>query len=410
MHKFWLVFKHVYLKNIKSGSWIFMVVFPVLLIMLAVGVGYLASVMENNTKVAVVSDTPIQMKIPDVKVENTTAAKADKLLKSEKVEGVLEIKMTPEVSGKLTMQDDAPDSLKINVTQALSTLKLQVTAAKLKLAPKDVAELVTPATLTSNSVKVDDGKIVTKDESAAALNRILAVTITVVIMIVTMIYGSLVAQEIATEKGTRIMETLLSAVSAKTQFYAKVFAVMGLLLTQVAIYALAIAVSVPFLKQIKMVKQVLEMVDLSALLGVVPLMALLFLLVGTFTYAVLAALAGSLVSSVEQVQMAVMPLSMLGLVGYFLSLTAQAGDSWFVSVASYIPFLNISVMPVRVALNQASFAEGWISLGVAVVFMVLFTMLVAKVYKSNVLVYSDSGLLKGFKRSLQIMKAEKNQK
>ena len=105
-----------------------------------------------------------------------------------------------------------------------------------------------------------------------------------------------------------------------------------------------------------------------------------------------------------------MPLSMLGLVGYFLSLTAQAGDSWFVSVASYIPFLNISVMPVRVALNQASFAEGWISLGVAVVFMVLFTMLVAKVYKSNVLVYSDSGLLKGFKRSLQIMKAEKNQK
>lgn len=410
MHKFWLVFKHVYLKNIKSGSWIFMVVFPVLLIMLAVGVGYLASGMENNTKVAVVSDTPIQMKIPDVKVENTTAAKADKLLKSEKVEGVLEIKMTPEVSGKLTMQDDAPDSLKINVTQALSTLKLQVTAAKLKLAPKDVAELVTPATLTSNSVKVDDGKIVTKDESAAALNRILAVTITVVIMIVTMIYGSLVAQEIATEKGTRIMETLLSAVSAKTQFYAKVFAVMGLLLTQVAIYALAIAVSVPFLKQIKMVKQVLEMVDLSALLGVVPLMALLFLLVGTFTYAVLAALAGSLVSSVEQVQMAVMPLSMLGLVGYFLSLTAQAGDSWFVSVASYIPFLNISVMPVRVALNQASFAEGWISLGVAVVFMVLFTMLVAKVYKSNVLVYSDSGLLKGFKRSLQIMKAEKNQK
>lgn len=410
MHKFWLVFKHVYLKNIKSGSWIFMVVFPVLLIMLAVGVGYLASVMENNTKVAVVSDTPIQMKIPDVKVENTTAAKADKLLKSEKVEGVLEIKMTPEVSGKLTMQDDAPDSLKINVTQALSTLKLQVTAAKLKLAPKDVAELVTPATLTSNSVKVDDGKIVTKDESAAALNRILAVTITVVIMIVTMIYGSLVAQEIATEKGTRIMETLLSAVSAKTQFYAKVFAVMGLLLTQVAIYALAIAVAVPFLKQIKMVKQVLEMVDLSALLGVVPLMALLFLLVGTFTYAVLAALAGSLVSSVEQVQMAVMPLSMLGLVGYFLSLTAQAGDSWFVSVASYIPFLNISVMPVRVALNQASFAEGWISLGVAVVFMVLFTMLVAKVYKSNVLVYSDSGLLKGFKRSLQIMKAEKNQK
>lgn len=387
-----------------------MVVFPVLLIMLAVGVGYLASGMENNTKVAVVSDTPIQMKIPDVKVENTTAAKADKLLKSEKVEGVLEIKMTPEVSGKLTMQDDAPDSLKINVTQALSTLKLQVTAAKLKLAPKDVAELVTPATLTSNSVKVDDGKIVTKDESAAALNRILAVTITVVIMIVTMIYGSLVAQEIATEKGTRIMETLLSAVSAKTQFYAKVFAVMGLLLTQVAIYALAIAVAVPFLKQIKMVKQVLEMVDLSALLGVVPLMALLFLLVGTFTYAVLAALAGSLVSSVEQVQMAVMPLSMLGLVGYFLSLTAQAGDSWFVSVASYIPFLNISVMPVRVALNQASFAEGWISLGVAVVFMVLFTMLVAKVYKSNVLVYSDSGLLKGFKRSLQIMKAEKNQK
>lgn len=405
--KFWLVFKHVYLKNVRSGSWLFMVIFPILLLGISGGVGYIAGSNASDTKLALVADAPLHVDGVHF-TKPTTTAKAQIMLEQDKVDGILTVTTKPTIGGQLTIKADATKAgVEAPITQVLSGMKLQATAAALKLPAKDVQALITPAAVTTKSVTVKDGKVTTKDTRGDILNRVFAMTITILIMLITMVYGSLVAQEIATEKGTRIMESLLAAVSATTQFYGKIMAIMALLLTQVALYAVAIAGAWPWLSSLDVVQGFLSGLDLSSLWGAPFAISIAFLLVGTFTYAVLAALAGSLVASIEQVQMAVMPLSMLGMIGYVLSFVAQSGSMMLIKVLAYVPFLNISLMPVELALGHATLTQALISLGIAVVFMVGFTALVARVYRSNVLVYSESGLLKGLRRSLQIMQAEK---
>ena len=126
------------------------------------------------------------------------------------------------------------------------------------------------------------------------------------------------------------------------------------------------------------------------------------------TFSVLAALTGSLVSNQEQVQQAAMPISMLGLVGYFITIAAQSGDSMLAQIASYVPFLNVFVMPTQMSLGRASMGEAWISIAISIAFFALFTMFTVKVYRNNVLVYSGSGLWKSMKTSFSIWKSERH--
>jgi ABC-2 type transport system permease protein len=221
----------------------------------------------------------------------------------------------------------------------------------------------------------------------------------------------MLAQEIATEKGSRIMEILLSSVSAATQFFAKLTAILLLLVTQLAIYAVAGGLSWTWLKHQSFVKEILPSVDLSVLWSTTSLIAILFFIIGTMTFAVLAALLGSLVANQEQVNTAVMPISLLALAGYFLSIMAQAGDSMLIKVFSYIPFINVELMPVRLALQHTTLLAAGISLAIAVIFLIAFTFMVVKVYQTNVLVYSEAGVIKAMRQSFRIWQAErKNQK
>ena len=137
------------------------------------------------------------------------------------------------------------------------------------------------------------------------------------------------------------------------------------------------------------------------------LMFIIFFIIAVLTYSVLAALTGSLVANQEQVQQAVMPISMLGLLGYIFALVAQGGDSLVVKIVSFIPFVGPSVMPVRLAMSFATISDAVISILISVIFLGLFTWFTAKAYKSNVLVYNQSGFLKSIRSTISIMKAER---
>ncbi|CAR89858.1 Putative protein without homology [Lacticaseibacillus rhamnosus Lc 705] len=134
---------------------------------------------------------------------------------------------------------------------ALSGLKLSSTAASMHLTPAQVTALTQPPVVTSKTVAIEDGKQVPKSDSTQLMNHGVAVVSMVLILMVTMVYGSILAQEIATEKGSRIMEILLSSVSATTQFFGKLAGIFALLLTQLAIYLVAGLIGWQFLKKPK---------------------------------------------------------------------------------------------------------------------------------------------------------------
>lgn len=56
MHKFWVVMSQVYKKNVKSGSWIFLVLSPLLFLAVGVGIAFYVAKTQAPAQVAVVSD------------------------------------------------------------------------------------------------------------------------------------------------------------------------------------------------------------------------------------------------------------------------------------------------------------------------------------------------------------------
>lgn len=415
MSKFWVVFGQVYKKNVKSGAWLSLVISPIVAMVVMAGIGWLTAQSASDATIAVVADNPAIVKVlneadDDATYKAMSAKQADKKFNAETVDGILTVTTQPQVTADYLANSSAKGSASIMVVESvLSQLNTVQTAAALKLTAKETAALTTPVKLKSKTVAIEDGKRVKKNDMTAFVNMAFAFLLTIFIFIIVLTYGSLLAQEIATEKGSRIMEILLSSVSATTQFFAKIAGMMALLLTQVVAYVIAGAIAWQFVGHQAFVRDFLKEVDLSVLWSSTSLIAGLFFVLGVLTFSVLAALMGSLVSNQEQVQAAVMPLSLFSLISYVLGFMAQAGDSMLLTVASYLPFLNIGMMPVQLALGHATAGQAVISLVIGTVFLIGFTAVTVAIYRSNVLVYSDASIWKGMRQSFSIWRAERRQ-
>ncbi|MCP0886053.1 ABC transporter permease [Ligilactobacillus sp. WILCCON 0076] len=401
MNKFWIITKRVYCKNLKSGSWLFLVFSPLILVIIAAGIIYYISQNNQPVQVAVVSNNYVVTQFlkkssnSEIQYENLTAKQANKKLINKEITGILKVKTKPVISAKYVELSNAETSLAIRKVQAtLYGLKLNQTATQLHLTVTQLHSLASPVQVKKEIVSIENGKQIVKSNSTSVFNYVLSTGLTIFIMLIITIYGQIVAQEIAIEKGSRIMEILLTSVSATTHFFAKLTAILFLLITQLSIYFVIGKISWMWLKEQTLVKSFLPSVNIPMCWSTYSLTIILFFIIGTMTFAVLAALLGSLVSNQEQINMAVMPISLLALAGYFLSLMALSGDSTLVKFFSYIPFINIELMPVRLSLQHTTLIAANISLAIAALFLTGLTFLATKVYQSNILVYSKTGLIK----------------
>ncbi|MEM5199604.1 ABC transporter permease, partial [Enterococcus faecium] len=81
-----------------------------------------------------------------------------------------------------------------------------------------------------------------------------------------------------------------------------------------------------------------------------------------------------------------------------------------VKVTSFIPLISSYIMPVRLATETASTMEAIVSLVILAVFGIILTIFSARLYKSNVLVYSEGGMIQSLKQSISILKNEQKHK
>ena len=137
-----------------------------------------------------------------------------------------------------------------------------------------------------------------------------------------------------------------------------------------------------------------------------------FFIIGILVFAVLAALCGSLVSKPEDTAKAVQPIMYIGLIGYMIGITFGTNDpqNIVVKVTSFIPLISSYIMPVRLATETASTMEAIVSLVILAVFGIILTIFSARLYKSNVLVYSEGGMIQSLKQSISILKNEQKHK
>ena len=227
-----------------------------------------------------------------------------------------------------------------------------------------------------------------------------------------MIYIGIISQEIATEKGSRIMEIVLSSISATQHFFGKMIGIGLVILTQLAIYVVLFFVGRFIFNQMNFDLSFLSLpFSLSEMLSKAMndlLLGGLFALIGILTYSSLAGFLGSLVSKVEDVNKVSAPLILLGVVGFYIGMYALAStNNAIVKIGSLVPFFTPFVMPFRVAAETVTSTEILLSIVITIVFMVICLWVSAMFYKSNVLVTSDKGLFATLKRSYQLLKSER---
>ena len=396
MRNMWVVIKETYLRHVKSWSFFFMVISPFFFIALTGGISYLqGSSMAKNSKVAVVTTVPsVAEGLKDtngINFDYQDEASAQAAIKDEKIKGYLTIDQEDSVIKAVYHGETSLETgIKLAVTNKLNELQGQLNRSAANLSQEQEKRLSQTVDFTE---KIDESK-----ENKKIVQTIAAAGLGFFLYMILITYASVTAQEVASEKGTKIMEVVFSSIRASHYFYARMLALLLVILTHIGIYvvgglaAILLFKDLPILAQSGILNHIGEAFSLNTLL---------FVLVSLFMYVVLAAFLGSMVSRPEDAGKALSPLMILIIAG-FVGVTSlgAAGDNLVLKIGSYIPFISTFFMPFRAINGYASGLEAWISLAITVIFAVTATAFIGRMYASLVLQTDDLGLWKSFKRAL----------
>ena len=373
-----------------------MVISPFLFLALSVGIGYLqGSSMAKNSKIAVVT-TVLSVEeglksTNGINFDYKDEASAQEAIKDEKIKGYLTIDQEGSVLKAVYHGETSLETgIKLAVTTKLNELQYQLNRSEAHLSQEQEQHL---AQTIQFSEQIDESK-----ESKKMVQTFAAAGLGFFLYMILITYASVTAQEVASEKGTKIMEVVFSSIRASHYFYARMIALLLVILTHIGIYVVGGLGAILFFKDMPFLA---NSGILSHLGEAFSMNTLLFVLVSLFMYVVLAAFLGSMVSRPEDSGKALSPLMLLIMVG-FIGVTAlgSSGDNLVLKIGSYIPFISTFFMPFRAINGYASSIEAWISLAITVVFAVTATAFIGRMYASLVLQTDDLGIWKTFKRAL----------
>ncbi|WP_311488027.1 ABC transporter permease [uncultured Streptococcus sp.] len=396
MRNMWVVIKETYLRHIKSWSFFFMVISPFLFLALSVGIGYLqGSSMAKNSKIAVVTTVPsVEEELKGtngINFDYKDEASAQTAIKDEKIKGYLTVDQEDSVIKAVYHGETSLESgIKLAVTNKLNELQYQLNRSAANLSQEQEKRLSQTVDFTE---KIDESK-----ENKKIVQTIAAAGLGFFLYMILITYASVTAQEVASEKGTKIMEVVFSSIRASHYFYARMLALLLVILTHIGIYVVGGLVAIMLFKDLPFLAQAGILDHLGDAFS---LNTLLFILVSLFMYVVLAAFLGSMVSRPEDSGKALSPLMIL-IIGGFFGVTAlgAAGDNLILKIGSYIPFISTFFMPFRAINGYANGLEAWISLAITIAFAVTATVFIGRMYASLVLQTDDLGPWKTFKRAL----------
>lgn len=207
-----------------------------------------------------------------------------------------------------------------------------------------------------------------------ALGYFVSVAFGVLFFLAASLFGTQIAQSVVEEKSTRIVEILLSAVSARALLTGKVLGnsvlAVGQIVSMAAIALIGLAVT----------GDSVTLADLGAPI----LWFVAFFVVGFVMVAAMFAATASLVSRSEEIGSATAPVTTLIMVPYMLTFVAT-GNETLSRVLAWVPFSAPISMPSLVFSGDALWWEPIGSLAVLVLTTVVVLALGQQIYRNSLL-------------------------
>ena len=376
-------------KQIKSPAFWAMVFVPILVMLIPVGINYFLAKSDANklgsdgNKYQIVADENISPFFKGMENEYKLVNKdeAEKALETEKIKSYGEIS---EKNGQVflvietkTMDDKALSKLPLFANEIQNAINIKNAG----LNEKQIGIFSTKADVKVN--QLDKGKSL----MVYAFYFILLMFMYFMLIM----YSNILVVDIATEKGSKMIEFIFSSVSAKDYFAGKILGNFLAIIVHSIIYIVLGVVSYFIIKS----KGLLDMVkidlrfDQSSLIIIGEIF--LFIILSLLAYMIIAAMLGSLASKQEDASKVATPL-MVTIIGAFMvaMIFMNRPVNLFVKIASYVPYISVFFMPLRLIKGNAGIAEGGISIMILIASLYISYVLASKVYKKHILNYSTS--------------------
>ena len=402
MNKLWTVTLQTYWHQVKSWSFLILILGPFFIIGCSALGGAISANSDSESQIAVISSNEQVRqnfiknndKYVDSKIKTVESAK--KAVKKEKIDGYLVFGMQKnQVKAVYHGASPIADELKPKVKSYLQVLQSQFNLQQAQLAPHQLKALQQQPQYT---------EVLQKNHQDDKLVKMLSLII--VIMAVYMIlisYSGITAQEIASEKGTKIMEIIFSSTTAAKYFLGKILGIFGVIVTQLIIYIVGGWATYRWALYAKITASFMcdNQVIINKVLGNLLNVNLIFLILGVVIYTILAAFSGALVAKPEDSSKAAQSTTMISLIAFFLAFAFISHPEQILpQVLSYVPFFSSFMMPIRIINGQVGSLEVILSLVILIVSIIGLTIYISKIYQGVILQTDDTSFWKRLKRGL----------
>ncbi len=410
MNKLGLLIKQLYLQKIKSKSFILLTLLYLAIIAVAVNWSSIKGIFTDDNKyvtIALVDDTKLDLakqfpsdKEVKFKVVKESKKEVDALVKKEKYDAAVYLTSKDQ---QLAVELATAKSLDLQVQSKIDALAENAgkvySVQQLNLSAEQAAKILQTNTVVKQVDLQEKTSNKTAEEKSAGI--LIAYIMGFLIYLFVTSYLSMITTDIASEKGSRVLEVLMASVKPSTHLFSKLIGVFLTGLTQIVILAVGAYILIQFTAK----KSVTD--SLQEMLGQLPatyfIYVILFFLLSIILFLLIGALAGSLVSKVEEASQVMMPGVFIMLIGFYVMLSGISNpDSLLIKVLSYIPFTSGMLMTLRLGATDISTVSVWISLAILFATVALLFTISVTFYKRSVLTYSSGGIMQKIKTVLKV--------
>ncbi|MFC0272074.1 ABC transporter permease [Metabacillus herbersteinensis] len=417
MNKFWIIIGHTYLNKIKTKSFIITTAITLLFIF---GITNMNTIIDFFNKedevkrVVVIDETDslypafaenIKAIDTKIKIEGSELSEGglDQQVVEEKIDGymILSLDENQLPIGTYKSMALTNNETSLQLEQALQQTKIAVGTTQLGIDQQALTQLFAPVELNKIALEED-----AKTEEELNQARGLVYVLLFVIYFSVILYASMIAMEVATEKSSRVMEILISSVSPVKQMFAKLLGIGLLSLTQLGLI-LGLGYGSMQANMNRMEAMGGSFFGFSEVPTATFVYAGVFFILGYFLFATLAAFLGSLVSRIEDVQQLISPMTLMIVAAFLIAMFGLGNpEAPFITVTSYFPFFTPMIMFLRVGMLNVPFWEIGLSILLLLATIVALAIFGARVYKGGVLMYGKTSSFKDLKKALQLTKKD----
>lgn len=298
------------------------------------------------------------------------------------------------------------------IINAINNTKVALALTNSNISPEQIASIYSSPII--ERIYLDETKK-SEDENMEIITTTVFPMVILPFFMLTIFLVQMIGAEVNDEKTTRGMEIIISNVSPKTHFFAKVIAGNLFVLFQGILLVAFVGLGVLVRHFIggntivnglgsevgKIVEGLASTGIASKFIYIIPLSLVLMIL--TFiAYSLLAGILASMTTNTEDFQQLQTPIIVISLVGYYLAMMAGVFDgAIFIKILGFVPLISAILAPSLLVLGQFGIFE----VIIAILFVIVTNWLLIKyglrIYKVGILNYSSNGLWKKMFKALK---------